>query len=86
MRCIFEYEPTPQERAIVDEWIMATDCVGVTEIVVESSAVIVRDTRHHPADVAGTALRHGELFADLTKALDAMRRNEYEKRWRPASA
>ena len=74
MRCRFDdYEPTPEERSIVDEWIIATDCIGVTEIIIEQSAVIVRDTRHHPADVSGTALRHGNLFAELTDALNAMR-------------
>jgi hypothetical protein len=74
MLCQFEDLDSQQaEQAIVDAWITATECSGITEIIVEHDAVIVHGSRHQPHDVAGTALRHGDLFAELDRALESMR-------------
>ena len=74
MRCDFENRDAPQaERAAVDAWLVATDCTGVTVITVEELAVVVHGTRNHFGTVSGTALRHGDLFAELLAALANMR-------------
>ncbi len=78
MRCEFENSTAEgAERSVVDEWIMATECTGVTEIIVERHAVILHGTRHQPCDMSATALRHGNLFVELTEALDAMRQSAH---------
>ena len=75
MRCLFE-DPgaTQAERAVVDAWLVATDCSGVTEITIEDFAVLVHGTRDYRCTVTGTALRHGDLTAELKAALVSMRR------------
>ena len=42
MRCLFEDpDVTEAERDVVDAWLVATDCSGVTEITIEDLAVIL---------------------------------------------
>ena len=75
MRCSFEDSDSGRaEQAIVDAWISATECSGVSEIIVEHDAVILRGTRPSGREVSGTALRHGDLFAELSDALAVLRR------------
>jgi hypothetical protein len=74
MRCDFENcDATQAERAAVDAWLVATDCTGVTDITIEDLAVVVHGTRNHYGTISGTALRNGDLFAELLAALASMR-------------
>ena len=74
MRCCFEgHEATPAEWAVVDAWLVATNLAGANEIVVEDLAVRVHGTNLYRSPVTGTALRHGDLDAELTVALTRMR-------------
>ena len=74
MRCLFEDpDVTPADRAVVDAWLVATDCSGVTEVMIEDLAVLVHGNRHHYGTVTGTALRHGDLPGELMAALGRMR-------------
>ncbi len=74
MRCEFEdAESRRTEQAIVDAWIAATECTGIAQIIVERDAVVIHGTRHLPHEEIGTALRHGDLFAELDHALESLR-------------
>lgn len=74
MRCLFEDpDVTLADRAVVDAWLVATDCSGVTEVMIEDLAVLVHGNRHHYGTVTGTALRHGDLPGELMAALVRMR-------------
>lgn len=74
MRCLFEDpEATAADRAVVDAWLVATDCSGVIEVTIEDLAVMVHGTRPYCGTVTGTALRHGDLPAELMAALVRMR-------------
>ena len=75
MRCLFEDpDVTPAERDVVDAWLVATDCSGVTEITIEDLAVLVQGNRQYRGTVIGTALRRGDLPGELMAALARMRR------------
>ncbi len=74
MRCLFEDpDVTEAERDVVDAWLVATDCSGVTEITIEDLAVLVQGNRQYCGTVIGTALRRGDLPAELAAALVRMR-------------
>jgi hypothetical protein len=64
---------TKAEWAVVDAWLVATNLTGAHEIVVEDLAVLVHGTNTQRGPVTGTALRHGDLGAELTAALTRMR-------------
>lgn len=74
MRCLFQdADVTPAERAVVDAWLTANNCTGVTEITIEDLAVLVHGNRHNGRPVTGTALRRGDLPGELMAALIRMR-------------
>jgi hypothetical protein len=74
MRCCFEgHVATKAEWDVVDAWLVATNWTGAHEIVVEDLAVLMHGTNTHRGKVTGTALRHGDLDAELTAALTRMR-------------
>jgi hypothetical protein len=74
VRCLFEDpDVTLAERDVVDAWLVATDCSGVTEVTIEDLAVLVQGNRQYCGTVIGTALRHGDLPAELMAALVSMR-------------
>ena len=74
VRCLFEDpDVTPAERDVVDAWLVATDCSGVTEITIEDLAVLVQGNRQYCGTVTGTALRRGDLPGELMVALARMR-------------
>lgn len=74
MRCLFEDpDVTEADRDVVDAWLVATDCSGVTEITIEDLAVLVQGNRQYCGTVIGTALRRGDLPGELAAALVRMR-------------
>ncbi len=74
VRCLFEDpDVTEADRDVVDAWLVATDCSGVTEITIEDLAVLVQGNRQYCGTVIGTALRRGDLPSELAAALVRMR-------------
>ena len=69
-----DFEPSPAERAGVDEWIAANDSPDIGYIAINAQAVFVHGNREH---ISQSAVRdhHSDIGGALTHALAELRQN-----------
>ena len=65
---------TEDERLEIDRWIDMHDTDGIDTVVVGALVVAVHSISNTFA-IVGTAVRHGDVVAELGEALEVMRRS-----------